>query len=546
MLERLTIKNYALIDNLQIDFNEGLSIITGETGAGKSVMMGALGLLTGERADAKMLTSRGGKASVEASFEKVESSLHLLFEHLDLDWNDGEIIVRREIAPGGRSRAFVNDTPVTLPVLGQVVGHLVDIHSQNSNRLLSTPEYQLEILDSMAANGKRLSLYRADFRRYVELRSKIRKIREQQDRSRESNELLKFQLDQLNALAPKRGELAEIERRFDLLSDAEELRGNLAEAYAALDGAEESALEKVSHAKGLTIAYPDISERLEAVRVELSDIADTLSELGESVEADPLELTKLSGRMHELYDAQRRFKVTDADALVDLREQIASQLSIDSTDPMELEALEREAKELAKKLKEEAEAISEIREAAARKLSERVTKEARPLGLKNLQFVVNLTKGKMTPQGQDTVEFLCCFNKNQEPMPMSKVASGGEMSRLTLTIKGLMADKLRLPTVIFDEIDTGVSGEIADKMGEMMEKISKDMQVIAITHLPQVAAKGNTHYLVYKTDLKDRTVSNVRRLEGDERVHEVARMLSGRNMTDAAIANAKSLLEHRL
>ncbi len=542
MLERLTIKNYALIDSLQIEFSEGLSIITGETGAGKSVMMGALTLLTGERADTKVLTGREGKASVEASFDNVSPGVKLLFEHLDLDWNNGEVIVRREIAPGGRSRAFVNDTPVTLPVLGQVTQQLIDIHSQNSNRLLSTPAYQLDIIDSMAGNHKLRSEYKGNFRKYVELRSRIRKIKENRDRSRENNELLRFQLEQLNALDPKKGELAEIEKRFDLLSDSEELRENLFGAYGALDGTEESAVGLVGNARSLTAAFPEINDRLNQVYIELSDIANSISELAESVETDPLELEKLSTRMHELYEAQKRFRVTECDALVELREQIASQLSESNNDPKELQKLEEEARELATKLKEEAEALTLSRRKAADSFSERLQREARPLGLKNLVFEVSLEKGKLTPSGQDTVEFMCSFNKNQSPMPMSKVASGGEMSRLTLTIKGMMADKLKLPTVIFDEIDTGVSGEIADKMGEMMADIAKDMQVVAITHLPQVAAKGNNHYMVYKTDLQDRTVSNVRRLESEERVRELARMLSGRKLNEAAMENARSLL----
>lgn len=542
MLERLTIKNYALIDTLQIDFSRGLSIITGETGAGKSVMMGALGLLTGERADSKVLTTRGGKAIVEASFDQVAPKLKLIFEHLDLDWNNGEIIVRREIAQGGRSRAFVNDTPVTLTVLGEVTRQLIDIHSQNSNRLLSTPEYQLDIIDSMAGNAALRKEYKSNFRKYVELRSSIRKIRENSERSRENNELMRFQLDQLNALDPKKGELVEIEKRFDLLSDAEELKANLFDAYAFLEGSEESAVSLISGALVKVEAYPELHERLNQVLIELRDISGTLTDLGESVDSDPLELEKLSTRMHDLYEAQKRFRVSESDALVELREQLAAQLSTENANPEELKKLEDEARRLAATLRAQADDITKTREEAALKFSERLTREARPLGLKNLQFEISIQKGKLTPDGQDIVEFLCSFNKNQQPMPMAKVASGGEMSRLTLTIKGMMADNLRLPTVIFDEIDTGVSGEIADKMGEMMEKIARDMQVVAITHLPQVAAKGSNHYMVYKTDLQDRTVSNVRRLDGEERVREVARMLSGRKLNEAAMQNARSLL----
>lgn len=554
MLERLSITNYALIEQLEINFREGLSIITGETGAGKSVMMGALGLLMGERVDSKVLANRQCKATIEAQFDRVAPEVQSLFAHYDLDWSDGQVIVRREISPSGRSRAFVNDTPVTLPTLADVAQHLVDVHSQNSNRLLSLPSHQLWIVDALADDGDLLSRYKHDFREYVELRSRIRKAREALGRTRENRELISFQLEQLNKLNPKRGELAEIERQFDILSDADDLRERIYGAYTALDGGDSGALSGVAQARELLNGVnmglfgdddpegPDIISRLDSLYIETKDLAETLESVASGIEADPLLLAQVSSRMNELYEAQKRFKVSGDDALVDLRENLREQLeSIDGGD-IDLTEIERDAKIVARRLKAEAEDLSLVREKTAKIFAKRLTEEARPLGLKNLRFEVRNTRGKLTSEGQDNIEFWCAFNKNQEPMPLVRVASGGEMSRLTLCIKGMIAGMMKLPTVIFDEIDTGVSGEIADKMGGMMADIAADMQVIAITHLPQVAARGRNHYKVFKTDLKDKTVTRVKPLEEKERVEEIARMLSGSEVNKAALDNAKSLL----
>lgn len=557
MLERLTISNYALIEQLEIDFREGLSIITGETGAGKSVMMGALGLLMGERVDSKVLADRQNKATVEATFDRVDPEVRSLFAHYDLDWNGGSVIVRREISASGRSRAFINDTPVTLPTLGDVAQHLVDVHSQDSNRLLSLPSHQLWVVDAIADNGALLGSYKRHFREYVELRSRIRKAREAAGRSRENRDLLVFQLEQLDKLNPRRGELAEIERQFDILSDADDLREHLYGAYNELDGSDMAALGCIGRARslmddvnislfddtGAEEGQPGLMERLGNLYIEIKDIAQTLEGVASEIEADPLLLAKVSSRMNELYEAQKRFKVSGDDALVDLRESLRAQLESMDGGNVDLSGLEKQAKSLARVLKDEADRLSVSREEAAVGFAERLTAEARPLGLKNLRFEVRNTRGKLTSDGQDQVEYWCAFNKNQEPRPMASVASGGEMSRLTLCIKGIIAGMMKLPTVIFDEIDTGVSGEIADKMGGMMADIAADMQVIAITHLPQVAARGRNHYKVYKTDLDDKTVTRVKALNDSERVEELARMLSGSEINRAALENARALLK---
>lgn len=556
MIRQLSIYNYALIDKVELSLSEGLTILTGETGAGKSVMMGAISLLMGERADSKVLANREGKAVVEGVFDSVASSLKEIFEANDLEWNDGQIIVRREISANGRSRAFINDSPVTLPLLSEVAGGLVDIHSQHSNRLLSKPEYQLSIIDSIADNSELLSDYKKDFSKFVGLRNKIKRLRDSMERSRENRELRAFQLEQLAKINPKKGELEEVEKDYDILSDADDLRSRINQAAYFISTSDTSALSLIGDAgsgiDGIDFtlfegradpSQPGIMDRLRNVYIELKDIGDTLSRIASGIESDPVRLAKADSRLKELYDAVKRFKMADYDSLVELYASLKKENDGGSDKLEELNALEAEARKLGETLKEKAELISKSREAAAKKFEDILTSDARPLGLKNLRFSVSMTKGKLTPEGKDNIEFLCCFNKNQPLMPLAQTASGGEMARLTLCIKAITANKLKLPTVIFDEIDTGVSGDIADRMGSMMANIADGMQVFAITHLPQVAVKGKSHLLVYKHDEGDRTVSHVKTLDNEERIREIARMLSGKEINDAALSNAKALLE---
>ncbi|MDE6560703.1 MAG: DNA repair protein RecN [Muribaculaceae bacterium] len=556
MIKQLSICNYALIDRVELILNDGLTILTGETGAGKSVMMGAISLLMGERADSKVLANREGKAVIEGVFDSVATNLKDIFDSNDLDWNDGQIIVRREIAANGRSRAFINDTPVTLPLLTEVAGGLVDIHSQHSNRLLSKPEYQLSVIDSIADNADLLADYKKDFARFVGLRNKIKKLRDSMERSRENRELRAFQLEQLSKINPKKGELEEVEKDYDILSDADDLRSRINQAAYFISTADNSALMMIGDAgagiDGIDFSLfegpsdssqPGIMERLRNVYIELKDIGDSLSRIASGIESDPVRLAKADERLKVLYEAVKRFKVADYDALVDLYASLKRENDGGSEKVEELNALESEARRLGDVLKDKAEKISISRASAAKRFEETLTANARPLGLKNLRFSVDISKGKLTPEGKDTVEFLCAFNKNQPLMPLSQTASGGEMARLTLCIKAITANKLKLPTVIFDEIDTGVSGDIADRMGSMMADIAEGMQVFAITHLPQVAVKGRSHLLVYKHDEGDRTVSHVKVLDSGERIKEIARMLSGKEINEAALSNAKALLE---
>ncbi|MDE6290961.1 MAG: hypothetical protein K2M16_05465, partial [Muribaculaceae bacterium] len=379
--------------------------------------------------------------------------------------------------------------------------------------LLSKPEYQLSIIDSIADNADLLADYKKDFSRFVALRNRIKNLRLAMEKSRESRELRAFQLEQLSKINPRKGELEEVEKDYDILSDADDLRSRINQAAYLLAVGDSSALSMIGDAgagiDGIDFslfeapgesAQPGLMERLRNVYIELKDIGDTLSRIASGIESDPDRLAKTDARLKELYEAVKRFKVVDYDALVALYSSLKEECGGGSEKIGELNALETEARKLGDTLKEKAERISATREQAARKFEETLTVDARPLGLKNLCFSVSLTKGKLTPDGKDTVEFLCSFNRNQPLMPLAQTASGGEMARLTLCIKAITANKLKLPTVIFDEIDTGVSGDIADRMGSMMADIASGMQVFAITHLPQVAVKGKSHLLVYKHD----------------------------------------------
>jgi DNA repair protein RecN (Recombination protein N) len=557
MLSKLAISNYALIDSVEISFANGLSIITGETGAGKSIMLGALSMLLGGRGDAKVIRNKEKKSVIEATVVIEDEKLKKLFDEYDIDWKPEDTFIRREILPNGRSRAFINDIPVTLQLLADVTSRLIDIHSQHNNLLLSNPKMQLKIVDSIADNSTIRSTYKEAFHSFVELRAKVSSLKTDLAKNRQELDYMRFQLEQLDKLNPKLGELEEVERRFDILSDAEEIREKLGAACDLLSSSDYSIVSKLSEVRGIvrdinfSLLDKNISaenegqsipQRLESAYLELKDISETLEDLALTVDAGPEELARMEKRMNELYDARKRFHVESADDLVEMRKLLRERIkSIDLTDD-DIADLERELKESGHRLKLAADALSETRSIAADALSNKLTELARPLGMSNLKFSVLITKGKLNSEGQDCAEFLCAFNKNQELMPISRVASGGEISRLMLSIKAFVAGKLSMPTVIFDEVDTGVSGEIADKMGEMMRDMGSALQVITITHLPQVAAKGTSHYKVYKADDADKTVTNIRQLTQDERVIEIAGMLSGSEINDAALSNARSLL----
>lgn len=552
MLARLAITNYALIEQLELAPGEGLSIITGETGAGKSVMLGALGLLKGERADMKVIADKEKKSIVEATFTGLDISGSSKIFDTDPEWDGRELIIRREIYPSGRSRAFVNDSPVTLGQLEEITKGLLDIHSQNSNSLLAEQQTQLQLIDSVAGNEKLIKDYTVEFNKYVSLRLEIGKRRNEAVKNREHAEIIAFRLGQLEKLRPKGGELAKIEARYETLSNSEETRDALMKARNLLDGGEGAgAMELIEDARASLADLdfsiwkdpdPDIMERLRQCVVEIKDIVETIEDVVGVLECDPQTLANLSARMNAYYTAMKTFRTESDSELEEMHNELKRQYKdIDGGDSG-TEQLEREAKETALTLKKMAAEISERRREAAVALQAEIEEEARKLGLKNLRFEIALSDAKLSKTGGDSVEFRASFNKNGILAPVGEMASGGEMARLMLAIKKTTSARLSLPTIIFDEIDTGVSGSIADKMGEMMMEMGRVMQIITITHLPQVAVKGTRHFKVYKEDRGERTVSDVMLLDDGQREEEIGRMLSGEEIDDAARENARSLL----
>ena len=550
MLKSLHISNYALIDTVDINFHHGFNTITGETGAGKSIMLGALSLILGGRADLKAVRDSGKKSVIEASFEV--SKYPKLKEYCldnDIEWDDTLCILRREIAPAGRSRAFINDSPVTLDLLSHVAMQLVDIHSQHQNQLLTSDEFQLRVIDNLAGNGELLSEYS---RRYAAYRNTLKRLHDTKkliEQNRNDEDFTRFQLEQLDELGLTDGEQEQLEHDRDILSNITDIKSTLSGALDSLSEGTHNALgllaETSDYCEELSQYLEDsdnISERLETVRIELRDIAETLSAYDQEFQADPEELEAIESRLNTIYSLQQKHRVSTVGKLITLREELRDKLDKLENSTFTIEELEKEARRAKAAAKQLALELSQRRSEEAARLEETLRETAMPLGMKNLRTQVKVSQGELTPTGMDKVEFLFAFNKNQPLMPVGGTASGGEISRLMLSIKAIIATKMQLPSIIFDEVDTGVSGDVANRMGAMMQDISRNIQVITITHLPQVAAKGNAHFKVYKEDDDEATHTRIRELNADDRVDELAVMLSGSKVDEAARANARSLL----
>lgn len=561
MLRRLGIRNYALIEGVDVEFGPGMTVITGETGSGKSIMLGALSLLTGGRADSRVVA--GGKSRIEATFEDVDPEMRRLFEERGIEWveyddADGtctrnEVAIRREIAAEGRSKIYINDTPVTLATLAAIGPKLVYIHSQHANAGLSDEAEQLHVVDVFSGTIPQLEDYRRDFRRFAALRRDIDRVKERNAKNRENEEFLRFQCGQLDALKPKKGELTEIEKRYEVLSDADEIKQRLASLASLFGSGDRGMLGDVAEARGIVdkidfslfgrdVEDQDIPARMEVMETEIRDIADAIDDMYSGLDTNPAALERLSSRMQAYYAAVKHFKVKDADELADLHIKLKQELGELTGDGGELPELERQAREMARVLKEKAAVLTRMRQEGARLLGDEILAAARTLGLPNLKFEVRVSPAKLTSTGGDRVEFLCAFNRNATLQPVGDTASGGEMSRLMLSLKAVVARRMNMPTIVFDEVDTGVSGEIAEQMGLMMRRMGDDIQVMAITHLPQVAAQGVEHFKVYKRDEGDRTVTHVEKLDHEARVSEIAAMISGSEVTEAARENARALL----
>ena len=550
MLRSLHISNYALIDTVDITFHNGLNIITGETGAGKSIMLGALSLILGERADLKAVRDSGRKSVIEATFELHDyKRLKEYCVANDIEWDDNVCILRREIAPAGRSRAFINDSPVTLDLLSHVAMLLVDIHSQHNNRLLASPEFQLSIIDTLAGNEQLLADYS---RRFVAYRRALKRLRDTKkliEQNRQDEDFTRFQLEQLDAMNLEAGEQDQLEKDRDVLANITEIKSTLGGALDSLSNGTSNAIallgDAMEYCEQLSQVLDDadnIVERLNTAHIELRDIADTLSDFDRDLNADPDELEAVEQRLNDIYSLQSKHHVSSVEALIELRENFRIKLSSLENSSYTIEELEKEARRAKAAAKEIAAELTRRRTEEARRFEKLLCDTASPLGMKNLRAQVEITTGDMSSTGMDTVEFKFAFNKNQPLMPVGSTASGGEISRLMLSVKSIIASRMQLPSIIFDEIDTGVSGDVANHMGLMMRDISRSIQVMAITHLPQVAALGNAHYKVYKIDDEDATHTHIRQLDREQRIDEIAVMLSGSTVDAAARANALSLL----
>ena len=550
MLKSLFIQNFVLIDSLDICFNPGFSVITGETGAGKSIILGALSLVLGQRADGKSIKQGADKCVIEAIFDVSKYQLEPFFLGNDLEYDPESCILRRELYASGKSRAFVNDSPAPLAILKELGTKLIDIHSQHQNLLLGDNRFQLRVVDVMAENEILLILYKKEYTRYQGLRKALSALKERAAQSKQEEDYIRFQLDQLEEANLQPNEQEELEQEQETLSHAEEIKSSLYRVSSCLDGEEQGVVsllkESLSSMDALERYFPrakEIAERLRSAYIDLNDLASEMEGMIEDVEFNPDRLAWVNERLDTLYALQQKHRVSSVDDLIALRDQFRAQLTdIESFDE-QIAALEKQVQDAYKELLQQAAVLREQRKVAAVAFAQQLVQMVAPLGMPHTRFQVEVVPRKEPESdGMDEIRFLFSANKSMALQPVAQTASGGEISRLMLCIKAMIAGFTALPTIIFDEVDTGVSGDIADKMGHIMQDLGSKMQVFAITHLPQIAAQGEAHYFVYKEDVKDRTLTRIRPLDKEERIREVARMLSGSALTEASLANAKDLL----
>ena len=549
MLQSLKIQNYALIDEIHIGFYPGFLTITGETGAGKSILIGALSLILGNRADTSVLKDETRKCVVEATFHISNSRIKDIFEKHDLDY-DKETIIRREISSKGKSRAFVNDTPVNIKMLKELGDQLVDIHSQHQNLILKDNVFQLDVVDSYAKNGELLHDYYHKYREYKDLQKQYNNLKDKSEQASADYDYYRFQFDQLEKANLTEGEQEELEGELETLNHAEEIKHNLSSASYLLNNEESSIISQTREAgdslRKIVDFYPkvkEISERLESAYIELQDLSNEIDMLNENVEHDPGRIEYIRQRLDDIYSLQHKHRVSSEKELIDIKEDLGKKLEeIDNYD-FHLEELEKALKAKSKELSDAAGKLSESRKKSIPPIEKKITSMLKELGIPNASFKIKRTDLEdFNEYGLDHVKFLFSANKNVDLEDISRVASGGELSRLMLSLKSTIAETKALPTIIFDEIDSGTSGDIADKMGSIMREMARNMQVLNITHLPQIASKGDYHYMVYKYDDNESTHTYIKQLEGDERIKEIAKMLSGEELTDTALQNAREFL----
>ena len=550
MLRSLYIKNYALIDSLEIDFESGFSVITGETGAGKSIILGALSLILGQRADIKAIKQGESKCVIEGSFDVSAYDLKAFCEEKGIEYDPDSYILRREILSTGKSRAFINDSPVSLTDLKELGGQLIDIHSQHQNLLLSDTRFQMQVVDALAGNKELLSRYQQAFHQYKQSEKALAELREAVRKSKEEEDYLRFQIESLTEAALQEGEQEELENELETLTHAEDIKSALFKIHSLLSDDDKGIVlglkEGLNTSQQLAKIYArseEISERLQTAYIDLKDLASEMDKLANDVEFNPERLAFIESRLDLIYTLQKKYHVNAVSELLALYEEFKQKIeNIESSD-QQVEALEKEVHEKSEKVFALAKQLTDSRTSITDSFEKDLTDRVAYLGMPNIRFRSEIiTEKHPNIYGLDTVLFQFSANKNVPLQPVAEIASGGEISRLMLCLKSMIAGATALPTIIFDEIDTGVSGEIADKMGEVMREFGKNMQVLAITHLPQIAAKGKAHYKVYKSDDEHTTTTNLVRLSDEERLTEIARMLSGSTVTEAAIQNAKVML----
>lgn len=550
MLKHLYIKNFTLIDQLDIAFHSGFSVITGETGAGKSIILGAIGLLLGNRADSKQIKQGEKKCTIEAHFDLSHYGFESFFEDNDIDFEPEDTIIRRELTASGKSRAFINDTPVSLQMMRILGEQLIDIHSQHQNLLLQKDDFQLNVVDIIAQDSTALSAYHSSYQHYKESLQRLSDLKEQITKAQENEEFMRFQFNELESAGLVEGRQQELEQESETLSHSEDIKTAYYEADHLLNDDDNGiiyklgeSLDSLSNIENVYIKAKDVVQRLSSVHIELKDIASEVGSEVENIEFDPSRLDSINQQLDQLNTLEQKYHVSTEEELIEIRDNIAEQLqSIDNSDE-ELESLTKKVDEKLKLCTEKAAKLTELRLKAGKIVEKEMSQRLIPLGIPNVRFKVDITSKPLSLDGADKVQFLFSANTSTAMEPVAQVASGGEIARVMLSLKAMISGTVKLPTIIFDEIDTGVSGKIAQKMALIMQEMgNNNRQVISITHLPQIAALGSSHYKVEKEETIEGTRSHMRELNQEERVCEIAQMLSGADISDAALQNAHELL----
>lgn len=554
MLQSIHIQNYALIESLDIDFHPGFSVITGETGAGKSIILGAIGLLVGQRADIKAIKNGANKCIVEARFNIASYALESFFEEHEMEYEEGECILRRELYASGKSRAFINDTPATLTQMKELGEKLIDVHSQHQNLLLNHEDFQLSILDILANDEKELQTYQELYSDYKKVCRELAHIQEQAEKNRQDEDYIRFQVEQLEEANLQNGEQEELEQEAETLSHAEEIKASLYKVDQLMASGDMTLLsatkECLQTLQGISRVYGQTQEwieRLDSCYIELKDLSQEIASASDDVEFNPTRLDFVNDRLNLIYSLQQKHRVSSVDELIHLAEEYRTKLDAITSYDETIRDLQKRKEAFYAKLLSVAATLTNLRQDAAKEIEQQMQAYLIPLGMPNVRFAVELTsKKEPDSKGMDHVTFLFSANKNGVLQNVASIASGGEIARVMLSLKAMIAGAVKLPTIIFDEIDTGVSGSIAEKMALIMEEMGQaDRQVISITHLPQIAARGKNHYKVYKEDTEVGTNSHIRPLNEEERINEIANMLSGATLTEAALNNAKALLNNQ-